>query len=293
MFSVDAKTRLFALFGDPVAHSLSPVMQNWFMQRFGVNGVYVAFQVPASRLCQAMATIPALGFGGVNLTIPHKEAALQWIDMQDEQVEILQAANTLRPVDGEIHAAVTDPEGFILSLGEKRDRFRHASVVMIGAGGSARSIAYALCALGVSRLAIMNRTIERAESLARYTRERLNLSQTIALQPADFTDALASADIIINTTSVGMHPFTSETLVADPRVFRSGQFVYDLIYNPAITRLLHDARREGAEIQNGLDMLIFQGLLSLNIWQQEKYELNPADLKTVRRLLKNRLGTNE
>jgi shikimate dehydrogenase len=159
--------------------------------------------------------------------------------------------------------------------------------------GAARSIAYALARLQVARLAIINRTYSRAESLARFVRERFQLPDTKALPEGEQLEGLSSADIVINTTSVGMYPYTSESLVKDPRVFHNGQLVYDLIYNPSATRLLHDARRNGAEIQNGLDMLIYQGLVSLNIWRQDTYELRAADLQELRQVLTQELAAHE
>ncbi|HNT65195.1 MAG TPA: shikimate dehydrogenase [bacterium] len=293
MSFVDAKTGLYGVFGDPVGHSLSPVLHNWFMRRFGINGVYMAFAISADRLQKAIQALPTLGFVGVNITIPHKEAVLAYVNHCDLQAEIIGAANTIRIVDNRVDAYVTDADGFVLSLHKQQQRFHNASVVMLGAGGAARSIAYALARLQVARLAIINRTYSRAESLARFVRERFQLPDTKALPEGEQLEGLSSADIVINTTSVGMYPYTSESLVKDPRVFHNGQLVYDLIYNPSATRLLHDARRNGAEIQNGLDMLIYQGLVSLNIWRQDTYELRAADLQELRQVLTQELAAHE
>jgi len=288
---ISSRTRLFAVIGDPVAHSLSPLLQNHFFRLFGLDGVYTALHVPPAALAEALAGARALGFAGLNVTIPHKAAVVPHCSRVAPEVERLGVANTLIFREGRIDAATTDAAGFTASLGEQAGRFRGSSVVLFGAGGSARAVAFALAGLGIAHLTIVNRSLPRAEELQRFCRVHLGIPGLRSLAAADprLSEPVREAQILINATPAGMQPRCDETPLAEPAWIGPQHFVYDLIYTPRRTRLLQEAAARGSAVQGGLDMLIFQGLAALNLWFGAEYRLAPAELSKVRTLLLNEL----
>lgn len=292
---IKATTPIYAVIGDPIAHSLSPLMQNWFIQQFGLDAVYVAFHVRAAQLKMSIEGMRALGIQGINVTVPHKEAVTAWVDELAPEVKLLGAANTLKNIDGKISAFVTDPYGFIESLAENAARFNSADVLMFGAGGAARSVCYALSHLSVNRIILHDIDEQKTDSLIRLCRTNLGLSKTIALKSMaeSMNDILAATPIVINATAVGMHPLENRSVLENVDTIHRGHFFYDLIYNPAKTRFLRMAEQAGASVQNGLDMLIFQGLQSMRIWTGEELKLAGASLQELRALLTHYLGIHE
>ncbi len=289
---IKTTTKLFGVIGDPVAHSLSPLMQNWFFQRFGIDAVYLAFHVHPDRLGACVEGMRALNITGLNVTVPHKEAVLAFVDERSPDVALIGAANTLKNDGSKISADVTDPYGFIESLGPARDRFPGAAVLLFGAGGAGKSIAYALAKLGVQRLTIVESIEEKAESLAALARESFHLPtvETLNIKNPGMNEAIHQSTIVINATPQGMHPNTSSSVVEDFSAFSRSHLVYDLVYNPVTTRFLAEAKAKGATILGGLDMLIFQGLQSLRIWMEEDFELEEKSLRQVRKLLMTELA---
>ncbi len=276
-------------------HTLSPVLHDWLIKKFKLNAAYAAFEVDPGNLEHAVKGLRALGLRGVNVTIPHKEAILKYVDDTSDSVELLGAANTLKNQDGHVTAFGTDPFGFAESMGKHSERFKNAKVVVFGAGGSAKSIVYALGKLKVQCVYIINRSRKRAESLAAAALGKYGLSQVIVFDAKKnvLNNLISEADVLINTTSVGMHPQINESILPDNSAISSKHFVYDLVYNPGMTKFLASALVKGAQVQNGLDMLIFQALESTRIWHDEHFELNKNELKEIRKILKKELGNNE
>jgi shikimate dehydrogenase len=287
---LDSKTKLYGVIGNPIAHSLSPVLQNWMIKSFGLNAVYLAFCVQQDELKSCIDGLKALEIGGLNVTIPHKEKVLDFVDEKSETVMRFNACNTLQNKNGRICAHVTDPFGFIESLAEHRAHFAGAHVVLIGAGGAARSVTFALAQLGVKRLYNTDVLFDRALHLSHLAVKNLHIPEALVIQHKDpvMNDAIVDSTIIINASPVGMHPDTGCPLT-DMSAFSTRHFVYDLVYNPGTTRFLSQAHAKGAAIQNGLDMLIFQGLGSLRIWENKELLLNGPALMEVRNVLKGEL----
>ncbi len=289
---ISTRTRLFGLIGDPVSHSLSPLMQNHFFKLFGLNGVYLAFRTAGERLCDAISGARALSLAGLNVTIPHKSAVVPLCDYRSPEVELLGVANTLVFRDGRIHAFTTDHSGFTDSLGGEQRRFSGSRVLLFGAGGSARAVAFALARLGIARLTIVNRSRGRGEELAEFCREKLALPAVEAISPLDpvLGGEITGATILINATACGMFPHSEESPLSAFDLINRRHFIYDLVYNPRETRFMREARARGAEVQGGLDMLIFQGIAALNHWFYSDYRLEQAELKKLRSLLNRELG---
>lgn len=289
---INARTQLYAVIGDPIAHSLSPVMQNWFIHHFDLDAVYTAFHVQQTGLQACLNGMKAMGIRGLNVTVPHKEAVLPFVDNRSAEVQQLGAANTLKLDDGQITAHVTDPYGFIESLGEQRERFKDQSVLLFGAGGAAKSVSVATGTLGIQRLIVHDVIQEKAEELARLARDVFGVPDAVTLSQlkTELPEIVSQTPIVINATAVGMHPQEDRSVIEDMTPVTSNHFFYDLIYNPGKTRFLHLAQQAGAAVQNGLRMLIFQGLQSLRIWTDRDLQLAPAALLELETLLKKELG---
>lgn len=255
------------MLGHPVGHSLSPAMHNAALREMGVDGVYVAFDVTPADLPEAVRGLQALGVRGVNCTIPHKEALVPLVDELSADAEVIGAVNTLLFQEGRVLGHNTDAPGFLAALKAAGGEPAGKRVLVLGAGGSARAVVVALAREGAEVL-LANRTPERAAELAEHVQEKIAGARIrpLALEPRELAAAAAEAELIVNTTSLGMSPRTGEMAPVPPEAFHSGHLVYDLIYNPQETELLRTARERGARTAHGAGMLARQGALSLELW---------------------------
>lgn len=264
--AISGKSRVFCVLGHPIAHTMSPPMHNAALPAMGIDGVYVAFDVAPEQIGTAIEGLQALGVGGVNLTIPLKEAVIPHLDELSPEAAFIGAVNTVQFTKGRRIGHNTDARGFLASLRAAGAEPDGARVAILGAGGSARAIAVALARAG-AELVLLNRTPERGAELA----DRINThvrpcARTASLEESDLRRELSRADILVNTTSVGMSPHVDDAPLAPADALHAGLFVCDLIYNPLETRLLAAARERGARTLNGVGMLAHQGALALEIW---------------------------
>ena len=265
---VSGRTRLLGVFGYPVEHSLSPAMHNAAIAALGLDYLYIPFSVLPENLDPAIHSLVALGIIGVNLTIPHKERVLPYLDEIDSEARAVGAVNTVHNDGGRLVGYNTDGEGFIGPLKARGFEVAGTRAVVLGAGGAARSVVFRLAREGAV-VTIANRTVARAQALAEDVRhviedaavDLLNLNDTAGL-----TESLSGAELLVNTTSVVMHPHDAADPPIPPAALHSRLFVYDLIYNPAETRLLRAAREAGADTLNGVTMLVWQGAAAFRIW---------------------------
>ncbi len=252
---------IYGVIGDPIEHSLSPIMHNAAFLKFGINGIYHAFRVTVENMANAILGAKALGFGGLNVTIPLKERVLDLVDA-DPLAKKIGAVNTIDFKDG-ILGYNTD------GIGAKRALEKHGidlvdkRVLLLGAGGAARAIAFQLVKDGAT-LVIANRTASRAVELAQEVRA-IGEGDAVGTGLEGLPLLIKKADILVNSTSVGMPPRTDKTLVTADQI-HSGLIVFDLVYNPIETRLLREAKKAGAIAIDGVDMLVHQGAESFKIW---------------------------
>jgi shikimate dehydrogenase len=265
---LSGRTRLAGVMGWPVAHSLSPRLHGHWLRRHRIDGAYVPLAVPPERLEQALRALPALGFAGVNLTIPHKEPVARLIDRLSPAAERIRAVNTVvvEP-DGALSGDNTDGFGFIASLSESRAGWRAAAgpAVLLGAGGAARAVAVALLDAGAPEVRLLNRTPDRAQALAE------DLGAPVRAVPwRERETALDGATLLVNTTSLGMQGQPPLVLALDalPR----SAVVTDVVYSPLITALLAVARARGNPVVDGLGMLLHQARPGFRAW----FEVDPA-----------------
>lgn len=269
--SFTAAARVFVIFGDPVEHSLSPIMQNAALRAAGIDGLYIPWRVKTAGLATAFESLRGMeNFGGANVTLPHKEQAVSLVDELSSEAALVGAVNTLVPRGGRLLGANTDGQGFLRSLQEEAGFVpRGRRAVILGAGGAARAVAWGLAGAGVSRLLILNRTIERAEALADLVGRGSGVA-TIGLGLSDprIPARIADCELLVNATSVGLHPLDPPAI--NPAVLRPGMLVCDLIYRPRETTLLREAKKRGCRVLDGVGMLLYQGALAFELWTGQK-----------------------
>jgi shikimate dehydrogenase len=262
---ISGKTRVCGVIGDPIAHSLSPVMHNAAFSHLKLDFVFLAFRVKAVDLESAARGVRGLGIRGLNVTMPHKAAVIGFLDEVDSTVKFLGSANTVLNDNGKLLGFNTDGVGALRALKEKGVDPKGKKVVLLGAGGAARAIAFSL-AKEVGELCVLNRAAEKAKALA----DALNgvFGEKVvgdALSASAIQSHLQDADILVNATSVGMHPNVSQSLVA-PRWLKPSLCVMDIVYDPVETTLAKDSKAVGARVISGVEMLLYQGAASFEIW---------------------------
>lgn len=284
---ITGKARVAGVFGDPVEHSLSPVMHNRAFAALGLEWVYVPFHVRAAVLADALQGVRALGLVGVNLTIPHKIAALDLVDGLSVEARLIGAVNTVHCVEGRLTGYNTDGRGFVRSLAEEAGETpRGQRVVIVGAGGAAKAVAVQLALDGAAQITVLNRTPERGAALAQHLREHTGVHAVAhAYDDPQAGQAIAGATLVINATDRGMWPHTEELPPVDVTALSPHALVCDLIYNPLETRFLRAARRRGCRVLPGLGMLLYQGALAFEIWTGQ-----PAPVAEMRAALNEALA---
>jgi len=267
---------LFGIFGWPAHHSLSPVMHNAAFHALSLPYQYVAFEVAPEHLPDAVRAIRALGFGGVNVTIPHKQAVIPLLHAVDARAERIGAVNTIAVADGRFIGHNTDGEGFLRSLLEAGVDPVARPVVLLGAGGAALGVADALLDRGVSDLSIRARSLEKIAPVA----ARLTAAHPAArITTATLASPLPPSPILlINATPLGMNP--EDALPCAIESVGPASVVADLVYGPNETPLLTEAKRRGATVVPGLGMLLHQGAMAFEIWTDR-----PAPLAVMRAAL--------
>jgi shikimate dehydrogenase len=261
-------TRIIGIFGNPLSHSYSPAMHNGGIRGLGLDLVYLPFPVEASGLATLLTALKSVGFLGVNVTMPHKQAVVPLCDTLSDISRVMGAVNTIVHRDGKLHGTTTDPEGFINAFTDAGHSFDGKSVAVLGNGGSARTIAFALALMTKARrVSLVARAPEKSAALLDEVRAAAPTFTIDSLALADYGDARHSYDIVVNTTPVGMHPDVNATPLP-PEWLVSGQVVYDILYNPEDTALLRAARAAGCEVVGGLGMLVHQGIASFRLWTE-------------------------
>ncbi len=270
-----AATALFGVIGYPARHSLSPVLHNAALEALGLDAVYLAFEVEVGQLQQALEGAAALGVAGLSVTMPHKEAAAAWATSPSTVVSKLGAANTLTFGEAEVRAESTDGVGFINSLAEEGVALKGKRVVVLGAGGAARSVALAVVMEGASDVAIVARRPQAAAAAA----EAIG-----PLARAGGPGDVAGCDIVVNATPLGMAGGPGEGLspLAEGMLGRR-HVVVDLVYHPSSTPLLAQAQAAGAHCVGGAGMLLHQAAEQLRIWTSLQVPIEPmrSALKTA------------
>lgn len=273
--------KLFGVLGDPISHSMSPVMHNDLFKLYNLDAVYLPFHVTSSKLEDAIKGLKALGAAGFNVTIPHKTSIIPFLDKVEPLAAAIGAVNTVVNEDGKFVGYNTDGSGYLEGLKMSLNPFEVDKVLIIGAGGAARAIYFTLADAGIKHIDITNRSIEKAVSLIESCPYPVN-SQPLKLDQVE--DLLTEYDLVVQTTPIGMAPGIDKTPLSLNKV-HSKTFISDIIYNPLETRFLAEAREKGCLCQNGIEMFVLQGALAFEKWTG----ISP-DLERMRNNVLTQLG---
>lgn len=267
--TLTGKARVAGIVGWPITHSRSPQLHGFWLNHHGIDGIYVPLGVPPERIDIAFKGLAAAGFRGLNVTLPHKLTAYEACDKIDDTAKRIGAVNTIVfGDDGAIHGGNTDAFGFIENVRQNSDWASGGTAVVLGAGGSARAVCVALSDAGVTEIRLINRTRERAETLA----ESLGGPVT-AGNWADRNDALDGAGLLVNTTSLGMTG--QPPLEIDLAALPGNAVVNDIVYAPLETELLAAARARGNQTVDGIGMLLHQARPGFKAWFGQDPEVTP------------------
>jgi len=261
---------LAAVLGHPIGHSKSPILHGHWLARYGLPGQYIPIDVPPDKLREAIEALCTLGFAGANVTLPHKEAALEIADLVTDRATLIGAANTLifRP-DGKVHADNTDGYGFIQNLRQNAPEWvpEAGPALVLGAGGAARAVVIALLEAGVPQVVLANRTRIKAEHLAQDFGTKTRVVDWIKAG-----GEIAGAATIVNTTSLGMVGQPELRIPLDG--LHPGQVVTDIVYAPLETSLLQAAKAAGCLTVDGLGMLLHQAVPGFERWFGKRPEVD-------------------
>jgi shikimate dehydrogenase len=284
--AISGKTKICALIGDPVEHTMSPAMHNAAFQKLGLDYVYLPFPVKPEELGQAVAGLRALNVRGFNVTIPHKVAVVPLLDSLDPLAEKIGAVNTVVNDNGKLKGFNTDAEGFLRALIEHGFKPKGKKVVVLGAGGASRAITYILTQQGAN-LTILNRRqeLDWAEDIARLIRKDFK-KEVKVLELSQISEALTGTDLLVNATSVGMSPKANVSPVP-AALLSQVPVVFDIVYNPIKTRLLKEAAVAGVKTISGVDMLAWQGALAFEKWTGKKAPIDLMRQEAVKMLMLN------
>jgi shikimate dehydrogenase len=284
--NVSGNTKICGIIGYPIDHTLSPVMHNAAFRELGLDFIYVAFKVESEHLQESISGIRSLGIHGLNVTIPHKEGVIKYLDLVDSEAKKIGSVNTIVNRDDQLVGYNTDGIGAIKALEDNKVELKEKKILLLGAGGSAKSIAFDLSKF-VRRITILNRTQERAKKLAENLKRMYDIEITWnGLSQEAIRKNLSDADVLINATSIGMNPKSDESLVKSDWL-TSEICIFDIVYNPKGTKLVQNAKRIGAKAIDGIDMLVYQGAIAFKIWTDKEPPINVMKI-AVRKEIVNR-----
>ena len=276
---IKGSTNIVGLIGHPVEHSFSPPMHNAAFKKLGMDYVYTAFDVDPNNLKEAIGGARALNIKGFNVTIPHKIEVMKYLAEIDEIASLIGAVNTIDFKD--LKGYNTDGIGAIKAIGEVTN-VKNKNIVIVGAGGASRAISFYLAKYGADSLTILNRNVDKAQGLASdvLSSGLIDDVESNSIDSMDLTDA----DILINTTPVGMHPNVDDTPIALAGDMHEDLVVFDAVYNPNETGLLKEAIKASAKPVYGIKMLLYQGAESFEIWTGKKAPVDAMEEALIKTL---------
>ncbi|HEO8418566.1 TPA: shikimate dehydrogenase [Yersinia enterocolitica] len=253
----------YAVIGDPIQHSMSPVMHNDLFQFYGLDAEMKKIHIKKEQFESGINKLREMNISGFNVTVPHKQAIIPFLDELDPLSKAIGAVNTVVCEDGKWIGYNTDGEGYLKGLLKQFPDVKQTRTLIIGSGGAARGIYFTLAHYGVQQIDICNRTLSKAEALKEACPYPVN---TTIMETTQAEKKLGEYGLVIQTTSIGMSPNIDASPIQMSNLL-DGTFVSDIIYNPLETKILMDAKAKGAIIQNGIDMFIYQGALAFEKWQ--------------------------
>ncbi len=269
---ISGKTSVFGIFGHPVEHTFSPGMHNAAFAKIKRDACYVPFAVAPADLGRAVRAIVPLGIRGLNITIPHKETIIPFLDDLTDDARMIGAVNTVEVNRGKLIGHNTDGRGFLRSLREETGfRPKGKTILMVGSGGAARAVGINLALSGAQTILICDLDTVKAKKLGRDIQNK-TATRVKVVDPDDLEKSAQVAECIINATPLGLKP--GDPLPIPRHLIRKGQLICDLVYNPLRTPLLKAARSAGANTLSGIGMLLYQGVIAFEIWTGGKAPVN-------------------
>ena len=273
---MDAKTRLCCLIGNPVGHSLSPMIHNTLAEELGINLCYTAFKVEKDRLHEAVAGADAFNILGMNVTVPHKCEIIKELSDIDPLAARIGAVNTLVRVDGGYKGYNTDAIGLYRELEEENIIIKDKEVIILGAGGASNAITYICADKGAAKIYLLNRTFDKAKKLADDVNSHFG-DVVVPLAISDYRLIPEGKYPVIQTTSCGLYPNNDDAPIYDKEFYELVEAGVDIIFNPAKTMFMMLCKESGARAYNGLKMLLYQGIAAFELWNNIKVKKNLAD----------------
>lgn len=283
------KTMVCGVMGCPIEHSMSPMMHNYYSEQLGVDMTYVPFKVQPEQVGAAVRGAYALNVTGVNVTVPHKQAVMEHLCGIDEAAETIGAVNTLVWQENGYKGYNTDAAGLFRAMTEAGMEIRDKTCILLGAGGAAKAAAYVLAKEGAARVYVLNRSVDKARSLADDINGRFGRELLVPLALSDWRSIPEKDCLAVQTTSVGMHPEVEAAPVTEPGFYEKLGAAFDVIYTPVETKFMKLAASAGAKTSNGLDMLLYQGIAAYELWYPEVRIPEPV-IDGARELLVRFLG---
>lgn len=266
---INGNTRVLGLLGNPVRHTLSPLIHNTLCECLGLDFCYLPFEVEKDAVKSAVKGAYSLGIAGLNATVPFKETVMPELVDIDPAAKTIGAVNTLVRADGGYKGYNTDMEGLRQAVLSESISIKDRDVIVLGAGGASKAVVYMCVLEGAKSIYLLNRTLSKAESIADIINTHFGSDKVIPMELDKYDSLLDQSNekyIVFQASSVGLHPHDEEALIADPKFYDHVEIGFDLIYNPANTRFMKFVRKHGGKAYNGLKMLLYQGIIAFSYW---------------------------
>lgn len=270
-------TRVCGLIGNPVEHSISPLIHNKLAQRLGMDLAYVAFRVESDNVLTAVKGAYELNILGLNVTVPHKQAVMDALVDIDPLARGIGAVNTLVRAEGGFKGYNTDIIGLKRELEEEGVVVNGRDVVILGAGGASRAIAFLCADLGAKRVFLLNRTIGKAELIAAAVNDNFGRNVILPMKMEDYDRISCEGYVVIQATSVGLHPHDNEVVIEGESFYKKAMAGVDIIYNPTQTRFMKLMREQQKPAHNGLKMLLYQAVAAFELWNDVSVDKETVD----------------
>jgi len=281
---ISGRTEIYGIFGYPIEHTFSPGMHNAAFKKLGIDACYVPFAVHPDRLGEAAGAIVPLGLRGLNITVPHKEKIIEYLDELSQEARLIGAVNTIEIRQGRLVGHNTDGRGFLRSLSENAGFSpKGKKVLFIGSGGAARAVSFCLALAGAAKISVRDLDTRKADLLVSDIREKTGTETASIHDDESLAAYAADADCLINATPLGLK--RADPLPIPRELVMKKHLVCDLVYNPPETAFLRTAQSRGAKRLAGLGMLLYQGVIAFEIWTGEK-----APVGTMKNALSRQIG---
>lgn len=265
---INGKTKVCGLIGNPVEHTLSPLIHNHLAKALGENLAYVPFLVEDRDVEAAVKGAYALSITGLNVTVPHKSAVIPYLKELDPLAQKIGAVNTLVRTEGGYKGYNTDMSGLLRAMKSEGIQIVGKKALLLGAGGASRAVAFMLGTEGAKQVYLLNRTVDRAQAVAKEVNEAVGREVIIPMSLSEYQNLPKEKYLCIQGTSVGLYPHCDKAVVEEPDFYKLVDVAVDLIYKPADTKFMTLCREAGAKAYNGLKMLLYQGVIAYELWNK-------------------------